>query len=132
MPRVMVDLNRSAPTQVSYREYDEFGLPLINSTQPYSTSRILQAETSVCVRAGFGNFDTALPDQTQFDRTLHEVLAKAGAGEFKIISQSQQWIRCDKFGVRLLRYVEWLEYSRRPATDVAAALTTTQFLRPAL
>ena len=129
--RVLVDLNVAAPTQVSYREFEEYGLPLVNSSQPYSTSRILQLETSVCVRAGFGNFDTALIEQQHFGRSLHEILAKSASGEFKVVTQSHQWVSCDKFGVRLMRYIEWLEYSRRPSGEASAAITTTQFLRPA-
>jgi len=117
--RPIPDLSREAPTNVSYRDYAELGLPFVNPHQEHFTSRQLHAETVTAVRSGFGNFDTAQPEQQHFDRKLYEILTKAGTGEFRIIIMQTQWISCEKFGVRVMRYVEWLEYSRRTAPEMS-------------
>jgi hypothetical protein len=103
--------------QISYREYGFSGVPYVGDPELF-TRKSFAATTAMAVRSGFGNFDTAKVDQICFGRTLQEVLSKAAAGEFKIVTMREQWVTCEKFGVRVMQYVQWVEYSRQQTAEL--------------
>ena len=77
------------------------------------------------VRVGYGNFDTHNVDQQHFGRTLRDILTKAAVGEYRVNYASQQWIRCEQHGVRLLYFIQWTEYIERDRQE-ASLLTSRQ------
>lgn len=115
MLRITPDVSPSPP-QESYRFYDHRGLPFVGE-QSLMRQDEYRSQTVMVARSGYGNFDTAQPEQQHFGRTLYEVMVKASTGEYRIVAHREQWVRCDKFGVRVLQYIQWLEYSDRMARE---------------
>ena len=106
--------------QYDYRYANISGLPFkgepgLMKPQEY------RAQTATTVAVGYGNYDTAMPEQRYFGRTLHEVLSRIVAGEFRCLLHQEQWICCEKFGVRILYFVQWVEYSDRLKHDAVQA-----------
>jgi hypothetical protein len=108
---VMPNVSRERP-QESYRYHQMSGIPFVGEPPPM-TARDHSANVVTTVRGCFGNFDTAQPDQSHFGRTLNEVLTKNASGEYRLMASESQWISCEKFGIRILRYVEWVEHAER-------------------
>lgn len=129
--RIAPDISQ-LPPQENYRQYDNRGLPY---TGPYEYMRPEEysSRTTIVARAGIGNFDTAKPDQQWSGRTLNEVLVKSAIGEYRIMFQHHQWVRCDKFGVRIVTYIQWVEFSDRPVSESTRHSTahpvTSTFMR---
>lgn len=119
--RVLPDYNQQAPTNVSYNEYGASGLPFVGEPELFTKKQFL-ANTVTTARGCFGNFDTAKSDQVCFGRTLNEVLSKAATGEYRILMLREQWVNCEKFGVRIMQYVQWVEYSRRLTSEAVKNL----------
>lgn len=71
------------------------------------------------VRSGYGNFDTAMPDQVHCGRTLLEIYAWAASGVVRILSHNETWIQDSVNGPRVLVFVRWNEYTDRDAEAIA-------------
>lgn len=108
----IADVNAQPPRE-NYSYYGVNGRPYTDDPG-MMTREEFQAQTIPVIRAGYGNFDTAKVDEVHFGRTLNEVLSKTQTGEYKILGHNQQWVQCSKFGVRVMHYIQWIEYSNRP------------------
>lgn len=120
--RMVVDVSQQPPPE-SYRYYDIAGLPFAGDPGILSQAEY-QSRTRQTVRVGYGNFDTAIPSQRHFGRTLNEVLGCTMTSEYRILIHREQWVTCEKFGVRIMYFVQWAEYSDRFNNDAMMATTS--------
>lgn len=117
------DIHGKAPrlgiSQLSVR-----GLPVIGSSggpaKPMSLAQMRSLKT--VARPGYGNFDTALPDQRHCGRTLLEIYGWAASNFVRILSHNETWIQDSVHGPRVLVFVRWVEYTDRD-TEAIADLT---------
>lgn len=117
---MLPDLNTNPPP-TQYRQLGTGGLPIVRADKNYLSRHEIKSTSMVC-RAGYGNFDTAKTDQTHFGRTLHEIIAKAGTGEYRVLRQLETWITDPEIGPRVMVYVQWHEYSLRDSASVVSSL----------
>ncbi len=112
-----------APSQENYQYYNLQGLPYTGEMRQQMTAAEYQARMLVTARVGYGNYDTALPLDQHFGRTLQEVLVKSQTGEYRILGHREQWVTCEKYGVRILQFIQWVEYSNRVGSELPEAVT---------
>lgn len=111
------------PSQESYQYYGLRGLPYTGNSKTQYTEAEYHARMLLTARVGYGNYDTAQPEQVYFGRTLHEVLVKGQTGEYRVLAHREQWITCPTYGVRVLQFIQWVEYSNRSGAELPPAVT---------
>lgn len=112
-------VSRQPPAAESHQYYGQTGRMLISDQSRDWTRDEYRAQTATVARGCFGVFDTAIPEQKHFGRTLDEILANVAAGQFCLMADVMyRWVQSKQRGARVLVFVQWVEIRDMPKTDV--------------